>query len=181
LYLSFVIRGLPDARLVSLALGNAVADTLEVAGAEPQVKWVNDVWVGGRKVAGILVEGESTGSRLDFLVAGIGINVNGHAKQFPDDLARQSVTLEDVLGCDSCIPDLEAILLHSIDKWLGKLKDGEAAQVVEAFRARDALKGKKVKVGSVEGVAFGVDAKGHLLVKTATGMQAVQAGSVELS
>ncbi|HUR64121.1 MAG TPA: biotin--[acetyl-CoA-carboxylase] ligase [Candidatus Thermoplasmatota archaeon] len=180
LYLSFVLRGLPDARLASLALGNAVADALEVAGVEPRLKWVNDVWVDGRKVAGILVEGESTGSTLDFLVAGIGVNVNGHATAFPAPLNAQATTLEDQLGCDSCIPDLETLLLHSIDKWLGKLKDGEATQVVAAFRARDALKGKKVRVDGVEGVAAGIDDEGRLLVATAAGTQTVQAGTVTL-
>jgi BirA family biotin operon repressor/biotin-[acetyl-CoA-carboxylase] ligase len=180
LYLSFVLRGLPDARLASLALGNAVADALEVAGVEPRLKWVNDVWIDGRKVAGILVEGESTGSAIDFLVAGIGVNVNGNASGFPAPLNAQATTLEDQLGCDSCIPDLETLLLHSIDKWLGKLKDGEAAQVVAAFRARDALKGRKIRVENVEGVAAGIDDEGRLLVATSAGTQTVQAGTVTL-
>jgi BirA family biotin operon repressor/biotin-[acetyl-CoA-carboxylase] ligase len=180
LYLSFVLRGLPDVRLVSLALGNAVADTLEVAGAEPRLKWVNDVWVDGRKVAGILVEGESTGSAVDFLVAGIGVNVNGHARAFPAPLDATAATLKDVLGCDSCVPDLEALLLHSVDRWLGMLRDGEGAQVVAAFRARDGLKGRRVRVEGVEGTAAGIDDQGHLLVQTAQGTQAVQSGSVTL-
>jgi BirA family biotin operon repressor/biotin-[acetyl-CoA-carboxylase] ligase len=185
LYISFVLRGLPDAHLVSLALGNAVADTLEVAGAEPRLKWVNDVWVDGRKVAGILVEGESTGDRLEFLVAGIGVNVNGHAAAFPAPLDRTATTLEDVLGCDSCIPDLEALLLHAVDKWLGKLRDGQGAQVVEAFRARDALQGRRVRVQSgaqrVEGTAAGIDGDGRLLVQAGTRTEALQAGSVTLA
>ncbi|HUR60796.1 MAG TPA: biotin--[acetyl-CoA-carboxylase] ligase [Candidatus Thermoplasmatota archaeon] len=185
LYLSFVLREVPDPTLVSLALGNAVADVLEISGAEPRLKWVNDVWVEGRKVAGILVEGESTGSKLDFLVGGIGINVNGRAASFPAPLDREATTLEDILGCDSCVPDLETALLHSIDKWLGKLKDGESAQVVAAFRERDALAGRKVRVGSasqsVEGLATGVDAQGRLTVRTAAGkVEALQSGTVTL-
>jgi BirA family biotin operon repressor/biotin-[acetyl-CoA-carboxylase] ligase len=185
LYLSFVLRGLPDPTLVSLALGNAVADVLEISGADPRLKWVNDVWVDGRKIAGILVEGESTGSHVDFLVAGVGINVNGHANSFPAPLDKEATTLEDVLGCDSCVPDLEAVLLHSIDKWLGKLADGEGAQVVAAFRARDAIEGKRVRVGSathsVEGVAAGIDDHGRLMVRTTAGRtEALHAGTVSV-
>jgi BirA family biotin operon repressor/biotin-[acetyl-CoA-carboxylase] ligase len=137
--------------------------------------------VDGKKVAGILVEAESTGSRIDFLVAGIGINVNGHAKQFPAALVQQAITLEDVLGCDSCIPDVEALLVRSIDKWLGKLKDGEASQVVAAFRARDALKGKRVRTPELEGTAEGVDDAGRLLVRTKNKLETVQAGTVTLA
>src|SRR5687767_2126697 len=59
LYLSFVLRGIHDPHLLTLALGNAVAEVLEVAGTDPRLKWVNDVLVDGRKIAGILVEGES--------------------------------------------------------------------------------------------------------------------------
>ncbi|HEX2065592.1 MAG TPA: biotin--[acetyl-CoA-carboxylase] ligase [Candidatus Thermoplasmatota archaeon] len=184
LYLSFILRGLPDVRLVSLALGNAVADTLEVAGVEPRLKWVNDVLVEGRKIAGILVEGESTGSQVDFLVAGIGINANGHAAGFPPPLDRHATTLEDALGCDACLPDLETLLLQAIDRWLGKLRDGEARQVVEAFRARDALKGRTVRVawgdGALEGTATGIDGQGRLLVSTGEGETPLQAGTVTL-
>jgi len=185
LYLSFVLRGLKDARLASLALGNAVADTLEVAGAEPRLKWVNDVLVDGRKIAGILVEGESTGDRLDFLVAGIGINVNGHAATFPAPLDQQATTLEDALGCDSCVPDLETALLHAIDQWLGRLADGQGAQVVAAFRSRDALQGRKVAVAQdgakVEGTAAGIDDEGHLLLKTSQGLRTLRSGTVLLA
>ncbi|MFO1535569.1 MAG: biotin--[acetyl-CoA-carboxylase] ligase [Thermoplasmatota archaeon] len=180
LYLSFVLRDLPDPHLATLALGNAVADTLEVAGAEPRLKWVNDVWVDGRKVAGILVEAESTGSKLDFLVAGIGVNVNGPAARFPTPLDQQAATLEDILGCDSCIPDLETLLLHNVDKWVAKLKDRQDGEVLEAFRARDALKGKTVRVGDLEGTAAGIDGQGRLLVQTAKGQKAVQSGTVTL-
>lgn len=180
LYISFVLRDVGDPHLVTLALGNAVADTLEVAGAEPRLKWVNDVWLGDRKVAGILVEGESTGSRLDFLVAGIGINVNGRAAAFPPPLDRAATTLEDALGCDSCLPDLETLLLHGIDRWLGKLKDGHEAEVLQAFRARDALQGRRVRVGDVEGTAAGIDGEGRLLVKAGPQVHAVRSGAVAL-
>lgn len=189
LYLSIVLRGLDDPHLLTLALGNAVADALEVAGVEPRLKWVNDVHVAdpggglGRKLAGILVEGESTGDSFDFLVAGIGVNVNGHAADL-DGLERIATTLEDQLGCDSCIPDLEALLLDSVGRWLGKVREGRDGEIVAAFRARDALAGHTVRVTDgkavVEGTAAGVDEKGHLLVKGQGGLQAMATGTVQL-
>jgi BirA family biotin operon repressor/biotin-[acetyl-CoA-carboxylase] ligase len=184
LYLSFVLRGLQDPHLLTLALGNAVADALEVAGAEPRLKWVNDVLVGGKKIAGILVEGESTGDRFDFLVAGIGININGSAARFPPELRPVATTLEDVLACDSCIPDLETLLLQRVDRWLGKLADGRDGDIVAAFRARDALAGRRIRVESgrqrTEGVAAGIDEQGHLLVRVGAATQALSNGTVTL-
>jgi BirA family biotin operon repressor/biotin-[acetyl-CoA-carboxylase] ligase len=190
LYLSIVLRGVDDPHLLTLALGNAVADTLEVAGVEPTVKWVNDIYVRdadgqgmGRKIAGILVEGEATGERFDFLVAGIGVNVNGKAADLKG-LEKAATTLEDQLGCDSCIPDLEALLLDGVARWVALVRDGRDAEVLAAFRARDCLKGRKVRVADgqavVEGLADGVDDQGRLLVRAATGAQAIATGTVQL-
>jgi BirA family transcriptional regulator, biotin operon repressor / biotin---[acetyl-CoA-carboxylase] ligase len=189
LYLSLVLRGLEDPHLLTLALGNAVADALEVAGVEPRQKWVNDLLVGGqdgglgKKVAGILVEAESTGASIDFVVVGIGVNVNGPASALPG-LEATATTLEDELGCDSCIPDLEALLLDSVDRWVGKVRDGQTADIVAAFAARDALRGRKVRVAEAgqvtEGVAEGIDGLGHLLVRTATGIATLSSGSVQV-
>jgi BirA family transcriptional regulator, biotin operon repressor / biotin---[acetyl-CoA-carboxylase] ligase len=190
LYLSIVLRGLKDPHLLTLALGNAVAETLEVAGVDPRLKWVNDVLVGadgpgglGKKMAGILVEAESTGSAIDFLVVGIGVNVNGSATGLPG-LAGTATTLEDQLRCDSCIPDLEVLLLDAIDRWVAKVRDGRTADIVAAFRSRDALKGHRVKVTdgrtSAEGVADGIDDQGRLLVRASGGVQAFASGSVQV-
>lgn len=186
LYLSMVLRGVEDPHLLTLALGNAVCDALEVAGAEPRLKWVNDVWVHDRKVAGILVEGESVGPRLEFLVAGIGVNVNGTRALFPADLQPTVATLEEELGCASCIPDLETLLLQSVESWLTRVREGRGSEILEAFARRDALRGRRVTVldGTMQmtGVADGVDGKGHLRIKGPDGrVQTFQSGSVRLA
>jgi BirA family biotin operon repressor/biotin-[acetyl-CoA-carboxylase] ligase len=190
LYLSIVLRGLDDPHLLTLALGNAVADTLDVAGVDARLKWVNDVLVGtqdgkgpGKKIAGILVEGESTGAKFDFLVAGIGVNVNGKASSLKGS-EQSATTLEDQLHCDSCIPDLETLLLDSVARWLDRVRDGKDEEIVAAFRSRDALKGLKVRVADgktvAEGQADGIDDQGHLKVKTAKGPVALATGTVQV-
>ncbi len=193
LYLSIVLRELPDPHLLTLALGNAVADTLEVAGVEPRLKWVNDVLVGGepggalgRKVAGILVEGEATGAHLDFLVAGIGINVNGHRDALPDEVRAIATTLEDELGCASCIPDLETLLLQAVERWVTKVREGRDAEVLAAFRARDALLGRDVLVieddVQMRGTSQGIDDRGHLVVRGPDGtVKTFQSAMVRLA
>lgn len=195
LYVSLVLRGLREPHLLTLALGNAVAEALEVAGVEPRLKWVNDVLLpapstagqGGKhvglKVAGILVESESTGDRIDFLVAGIGVNVNGPASALPG-LEKVATTLEDQLGCDSCIPDLETLLLDRVGHWVERVRSGRDAEIVAAFRSRDALKGRNVRVATgkdvAEGVADGIDDQGHLLVRGKSGVKALSTGTVQI-
>ncbi|MGB1586106.1 MAG: biotin--[acetyl-CoA-carboxylase] ligase [Thermoplasmatota archaeon] len=184
LYLSLVLRD-TDPAFLTLALGNAVADVLEVAGAEPRMKWVNDVWVEGKKIAGILVEAESTGAEVDFITAGIGINVNGSAKEWPQPFQDQAVTLEDVLGAESCMEDLESYLLESIEDWLGRLARPD--EVIAAWRARDGLVGQQVGFDpdgdfctKIVGQVLGIDDQGRLRLATDDGEQVFDNGSVFL-
>lgn len=193
LYLSLVLRGVADPHLLTLALGNAVCDALEVAGVDPMLKWVNDVHLRspdgkgpGKKVAGILVEAESTGSHIDFLVAGIGVNVNGTMDAFPADLRPLATTLEAELGCESCVPDLETLLLQSVDRWITKVREGRNEEILAGFRARDCLVGKPVLLVAgatqMRGKAEGIDDKGWLKVRGPDGaVQSFASGSVRLA
>lgn len=164
LYLSRVLRDVEDPHLLTLALGNAVAEALEIAGSDPRLKWVNDVLVGDRKVAGILVEGESTADHIDFLVAGIGVNLNGDPENWPEEVGDLATTLQSDLGAEVCVEDFETVLLAQMDQWAQAVRDGRDQDIVQAWRARDHLQGRKVRIGAVEGVAHGIDDDGHLLV-----------------
>lgn len=185
LYLSLVLRDIASPRFLTLALGNAVADVMEVAGAEPRLKWVNDVWVDGKKIAGILVEAETTGDETVF-IAGLGINVNGDPATWPHPLNGTSTTLEATLGAEACIEDLESFLLESIDGWLQKL-DGRTEEIVAAWQVRDALAGQTVGFDpdgdfctKLVGTAEGIDAEGRLRITTDDGEQVFDNGSVFL-
>ncbi len=188
LYLSMVLRDVPNPQFLTMALGNAVADALEVAGAEPRLKWVNDVFVEDRKIAGILVEAESTGNTIDFVVAGIGINANGHASEWGTPLSETAITLQDVLGADICMEDLEALLLDEVSRWVEVVRQGRSDEILAAWRAREYLVGKKIGLDpdgdlctKVVGTVVGVDDEGRLLLETETGIQAFNDGSVFIS
>ncbi len=185
LYLSLVLRDLPDPRFLTMALGNAVADALEVAGAEPRLKWVNDVFVADRKIAGILVEAESTGDHIDFVVAGIGINVNGSAADWGTPLSESATTLQDVLGAEVCMEDLEALLLDEVARWIEVVRQGRGEEVLAAWRAREYLVGKRIGLdpdgdlcSKIVGVVQGVDEMGRLLLETDDGVQAFDDGTI---
>jgi BirA family biotin operon repressor/biotin-[acetyl-CoA-carboxylase] ligase len=160
-----VIRDPP--RLVPLAAGAAVA---EVVGPDALIKWPNDVLVDRRKLAGILVEGRP---QERWAVVGIGLNLALHPEDFPPELRETAGTLG--LEPDS----IEAVLgslLARLERWCS----ADAASLLDAVRARDALLGREVKWSGGGGVAAGIDEDGRLLVATEPGTVALDAGEVHL-
>ncbi len=160
---SVLLRDPP--RLLPLAAGVAVA---EVVGEQASVKWPNDVLLGGRKVAGILVEGRPQES---WAVVGIGLNVA--VEDFPAELRSTAGTL----GLD--VSEVEPALVRLLAS-LGRWVDAEPAVVLEAVRARDALRWRSVRWNGGECEAAGIDDDGRLLVSGADGVVALEAGEVHL-
>ena len=162
---SLVLREVP--RLLPLAAGVAVA---EVAGDGARVKWPNDVLLGGRKLAGILVEGRPQEA---WAVLGIGINVAVHVADLPEELRSQVATLRRAA---SEVDDVLAVLLGSLERWLA----ASEADVLGAVRERDALLGQTVRWSAGAGQASGIDGDGRLLVRTSGGSVALESGEVHL-
>ena len=176
---SLVVREPPP--LLSLIAGVAVAATADQvslsrssprpSGAAAQIKWPNDVLVDGRKIAGILVEGRP---QENWAVLGIGLNVAVSVTALPPELSDSAGTL----GLEpTAIEPVLAELLVSLERWCAVPSD----EVLEALRARDALRGHKVGWDGDSGVAAGIDDEGRLLVDTERGRVALDAGEVHLS
>ena len=163
---SLVLRDPPA--LLPIAAGVAVA---QLAGPKAQLKWPNDVLLDGRKVAGILIEGRP---QERWAVLGIGVNVAVDLGELPQELRSSAGTLG--LDADELEPSLER-LLAALDDWLAR-PDGE---VLDAWRARDALAGEAVHWRDGSGTGAGIDPAGRLLVALADGReQALDAGEVHL-
>jgi BirA family biotin operon repressor/biotin-[acetyl-CoA-carboxylase] ligase len=165
LLMSLVLREL-DERL-PLTAAVAICDALP---AECEIKWPNDVWIDGRKLAGILVEGRP---QEGWAVLGIGLNVT--TREFPSDLADSATSLR-LAGIEEDVEAVLAAVLRSLDRWLG----APPARVLEAWRSRDALRGRRVRWTGGEGIADGIDDSGALVVETTGGAMALDAGEVHL-
>jgi BirA family transcriptional regulator, biotin operon repressor / biotin---[acetyl-CoA-carboxylase] ligase len=163
---SLVLRGALDP-LLPLRAGLAVAD---VAGPGARVKWPNDVLVGGRKVAGILVEGRP---QEDWAVLGIGVNVAIRPEELPAELRDRAGTL------GRRPEDVEAVL-HALLAALGPRLAEPSEAVLDALRARDALLGRRVAWDQGEGTGAGIADDGALLVVAAGGLVRLDAGEVHL-
>jgi BirA family transcriptional regulator, biotin operon repressor / biotin---[acetyl-CoA-carboxylase] ligase len=168
----------PLALVAGLAARDAAANALGGA-AEPKLKWPNDVVVGAKKLAGVLVESIVSGGRVEAVVVGIGMNVLTRA--FPDDIAARATSLA-LLGAASL--DRMALLA---DVLAGLERDVEtvAARGLGPLHARlaaaDALAGTRVRGELGEGTAAGIDPDGRLLVRGADGvLRHWSAGEVHL-
>jgi BirA family biotin operon repressor/biotin-[acetyl-CoA-carboxylase] ligase len=166
LLLSLVLRDPPA--LLPLAAGLAVA---EVAGPAAAVKWPNDVLIDGRKVAGVLAEGRPDEG---WAVLGIGVNVALRVDELPPELHATAGTLG--LGPADLEPTLERLLV-ALERALAL----DTSALLEAYRARDALRGHEVAWSSGRGTAEGIDEAGRLVVQLGDGGRtALSAGEVHL-
>lgn len=156
--------------VLSLRVGIGIAAALEPVIGEPlRLKWPNDVYRGGGKLAGILVEARWRGAEPDWVAIGVGLNV-----RVPRDQA-QAAGLEStgVSRNDALYAILPA--LRRAARATGPLNEDE----LEAFAERDLAHGRRI-TEPVEGRVEGINAAGSLVVTTANGVTTIQAGSLVL-
>ena len=163
---------------LALATGLAVAEALETFGPATGIKWPNDVWIKGRKIAGILVE-----AGADFVIVGIGINVN--TRCFPAEIADIATSLGLETGLSHSLPEVLSAVIRRFalrHRQIG----AEFDEMLDSVRQRCVLTGRHVsltvsggtRTGTVEGIAPG----GELMLRTATGLEnLIQADEVRFS
>jgi BirA family biotin operon repressor/biotin-[acetyl-CoA-carboxylase] ligase len=159
--------------------------------AQCQVKWPNDVWLGGRKLAGILIEAKPQDG---WAVIGVGLNLSIAPDEFPPDLRQPAVSLfpptEGSRGKPQrsrpavAAPGLPptpstaaAVLNRHLDYWVWAGHE----EVLSEWRRRDGLRGREVSWEDGSGVADGIDDRGNLIVAIAGGDSvSLGAGEVQL-
>lgn len=175
LYFSVVLRlklSAPDLPAITLALGLAAADAIcTISGIACDLRWPNDVLIGGRKCAGILTELHDGA-----IVAGIGVNVNQSA--FPAEIAAIATSLRIASGRDTALDVLLEMMLSKIEEYTTLLcKEGREPILRLFTEASSYVSGRRVVVelpeGSIEGTTDGLDASGFLLLLRDNGERTV--------
>ncbi|MES2476857.1 MAG: biotin--[acetyl-CoA-carboxylase] ligase [Verrucomicrobiota bacterium] len=162
---------------LALATGVAVAEAIESFQLQPGIKWPNDVWIGGRKVAGILVEAGS-----DFAVVGVGLNVN--STEFPAEISKIATSLRQ----ESLRELSRANVLASI---IGRFAlrrrqiGSDFPDIISAVAQRCVLTGHAVSLttaaGRQTGIVDGIAPGGELQLRSESGIQlVVQADEIRL-
>ncbi len=177
-YLGATQKPAAELALLGFAAALAVADIVEASGAAATLKWPNDVLIGGRKCAGILLEsGAARDGRLWFAL-GVGINL-AHA---PENVAYPAAALAEfgpAPSADQALAKLRERLAH----WAGHLEAEGFAPVREAWLARAHRLGAPIvaEIGGarLDGVFQGLSASGELLIQLPNGAKrAIPAGDI---
>ena len=184
-YITYILRPqLPAERAVMITslAAVAVARAVEaVSGIQAGIKWVNDIYVNGRKLCGILCEAsmDFESGMLEYAVLGIGINVM--KMDFPDELRDIATSIGNECGRDVSRSQLIAEISNQLDALYPELETGG---FMAENRSRSIVIGKDVTVirGDERYPAhvLDIDAQGRLVVRTETGVTRVGAGEISL-
>jgi BirA family biotin operon repressor/biotin-[acetyl-CoA-carboxylase] ligase len=162
--------GMADAHLLTIVAAAAACDAIEsLVPVHVRIKWPNDLFIDDRKVGGILLEAAGEQDAIDWVVIGIGLNVNTEYSELPVALRRTAVSLKVASGQPVDRSELLARLLLALEEsYLDAARNGFDDALGE-FRERDYLLKRCVSVqtrrGPVVGEAAGIDEKGALLVQ----------------
>ena len=169
---SAILRPLDQRHLLlPLSVPLAVCAAAEALrpGAKCMVKWPNDVWLDGSKLAGILIEARPQDG---WAVIGIGLNLTIAPDEFPTDLRQPAVSLFPPTPSTAA-----AVLSSHLDHWVTARDENVLAE----WRSRDGLRGREVSWEDGSGVAGGIDDRGNLIVVVPGGDRvSLGAGEVQL-
>ena len=190
LYLSALLRPrLEPAQVTDFTAWVAVAvcDGIEAAcGVRPQIKWTNDIILGGKKLVGILTELglESESNALEYLVPGIGINANHRPEDFTQEIRDMATSLAQQLGHPVRRTELAIQLIRALDKMYAGFPDNKGEYLAK-YRADCLTPGNPVQlitpVSRQEAYAVEVDDDFRLVVELPDGSRkALSAGEVSV-
>ena len=190
LYLSALLRPrLEPAQVTDFTAWAAVAvcDGIEAAcGVRPRIKWTNDIILGGRKLVGILTELglESESNALEYLVTGIGVNVNHRPEDFTPEIRDMATSLAQQLGRPVRRTELAVRLVRALDRMYAGFPDNKAEYLAK-YRADCLTPGNQVQlvtpVSRQEAWAVEIDDAFRLVVELPDGSRkALSAGEVSV-
>lgn len=188
IYVSILLRPTfspEQAPALSIMTSVALADTFSrYAPGEVQIKWPNDVWIGGKKAAGILTELSADKRTISHVVVGVGINVNQGVRQFPEELRTTATSLRRAVKHKVRRVDvLQEFLLRFEKEYESYVKDGLRPAHAK-IRRYSSLIGRQIGIRTgntvVEGTAIDIDNEGRLIMDQNGTAVAITAGEVSV-
>lgn len=189
IYMSIILRPwlpLKDISRVSLVTAVAVAETLETElNLHPLIKWPNDILVNNRKIAGILSEVVTDMDSIEYIVVGIGLNINNTPSDFPPDFRTPATSMQ--AECYQPVSRVKILqnLLFNLEKHYQKLLQGNFEATLNKGKKLSMVIGREVKLdtlnGLLEGQAIDINDHGFLLVRDPAGtVHTVMSGEISL-
>jgi BirA family biotin operon repressor/biotin-[acetyl-CoA-carboxylase] ligase len=176
-YLSVILRprlAPAHAPQLTLMAAVAVADTVAFfIKSPPVIKWPNDLLVGGRKLAGILTESSCDSQRIEFVILGIGINLNYPVELMPETIRKRATSIVSLTGAKVNREDFLRRLIHDLDRCYGEFEESGFDAIAPRWEALFGLREKRVRVEMADqviiGTARGIDREGALILEDGKG------------
>ena len=192
IYLSALLR--PDLEAkeinsVTLMAAVAVADAIQaLAGVDPSIKWINDLYLNGKKICGILTECavEAETGKVQYLVIGIGVNLSEKPEDFPEEIRDRASSVYQETGKKLSRSELTAEILFQLEKYFYRQGFPKNKEIfLQKYRDRLLYLGEEIQViglkESYPAIALDIDEEGCLLVKTANGeKKALNSGEISI-
>lgn len=189
IYVSVILRPalpLKEISRISLIIAVAVAETIaSELSLEPRIKWPNDILIDNKKIAGILSEAVTDMDGIEYVVAGIGLNVKNRVQDFPDDFRSAATSaLAENAGPASRVKVLQGLLLH-LEQHYQQLLAGKFTATLAKARNLSLVIGQDVRLEAVNGFIVGkaldIDDNGFLLVRDQQGItHTVMSGEISV-
>lgn len=164
---------------ITLAAGLALCKTI---GMDSKIKWPNDIVIGTRKVCGILTEMNAEPDMVNYIVCGIGVNVN--TEKFDDEIAHRATSIFMERGKKQARNEIIARLLNNFEHYYKRFLNGGFNAIREEYKENCITIGREVSVifkcDTVRGKAVDVDNNGSLIVEGTEGKICVTSGEVSV-
>lgn len=188
IYMSMLIKSdlkRENVLLITSAAAVAVVRTVrKLTGVEAVIKWVNDIYVGKRKVCGILAEAVSCGEQGIDVVLGIGINVSSSSDMFSESVRETAGSLYDSGRCGINKVSRNELIAGVVNEFHGIYRNIEEREFIEDYRKYSLVIGKNVRFlkdnAWVSGKAVDIDDDGGLIVDTCDGRVLLNTGEISL-
>ena len=183
LYISILFRpSIPawESPLLTFLASVALVEIIKKTGVtNTSIKWPNDVLVNGKKAAGVLTEMEPKGDRVDYVVVGVGVNINMTRAEINREMgetARFATSLKESLGDDIDRAKFTGDFLLELESWYQIFNRRGKSSILKEWTDRWGGYNRRVRVtredgSSIEGVATGIDGEGQLLLKKDDGSE----------
>lgn len=189
LYMSIIFRpsiSSKDASIMTLVSSVALFEAVNSYGIECQIKWPNDLLINRRKVAGVLTEMELGGGRVEFVLVGLGINLNmtrAVMNNLMGEVSEIATSVREELGHEVDRSDFAANLINLLEKWYEELNSKGKSTIIDEWKKRWGDLNKRVRVridrNLIEGIAYDLDQNGFLLIRRDNGkVERIIAGDV---
>ncbi len=185
--MSFLLRELPlqfNPLTLNYCVAVWMAEAIEtqLPGLQIHLKWPNDLFLKGKKLGGILIEGNFTGNHPQFFVVGIGLNVNQAWHEFPATIRQQAISLKMATGTLVEREKIVGAFLNRVSRFMKDKKSIDFTAILHNYKSRLLFKNRQIAVktphGIVKGVLKGLDEQGFLLLETEEGIRVMHSGEI---